>query len=699
MMFFRYVSLLLLIAGLSFPIYSQSQTIVLPRRNDVDLNHFFEDLFPIQSDGVDYQTVFENLAQLYSNPLDLNHATRDELAATYLLNESQLTSLIQYRQDYGDFLSIYELQAVPALDLATIRRLLPFVTVANGSLQNLASPTDNYLLLRYEQVLEQQRGFSAAEPDKNGKLPTRYLGNAQQWFARYRYNRPNVYSLGFSLEKDPGERITWNVPSHQYGPDYISFHAQLKNQGRWRNCLLGDYQMQVGQGLIFSAGFVMGKSSETILTVRRPTLGARPYTSLTEFGFFRGATVTYALTPSVEITLMGARNRRSANVIAGQNGAEAIISSLQTSGLHRTPSEVADRFSTLETNVGAHLLFHPTSRLQLGLTGLSTHYDKSLQKRSLDYNQYEFSGKHNLVIGIHGNYVWQNINFFGEIGRSSGSVTNSGGIGIISGAVASLTKRVDIAAVLRHYDRNFHSFYANAFGENTRNINETGSYLGLKYSVYRQWKVSGYMDIFRFPWWRYLVDKPSGGIDFLFQSTYTPNRQTTFSAIYHEEHKEKNKPGSKTTPKEVIGTSLRQLVLNAEYRLIKGLTLRSRVQGSIFRYRGQSPSQGIALVQDASYERGRWSLSGRFALFNTDDYDSRQYVYERDVLYAFSFPSYFYNGNRHYLLIQYNATRQLDLWLRWASTRLTNQTTVGSDLDRIDAPHKSELKLQARFKF
>ena len=443
----------------------------------------------------------------------------------------------------------------------------------------------------------------------------------------------------------------------------------------------------------------MGKSSETILTVRRPTLGARPYTSLTEFGFFRGATLTYALTSTLDLSVMAARNRRSANVVSGQNENEDIISSLQTSGLHRTPSELADRFSTLETNLGAHFLFHPNSRLQLGLTGLHTTYDQALVKRSLTYNQYEFSGKHNLVVGVHSNYVWRNANFFGEMAQSSGSETNSGGFGFVGGAVASLNKRIDIAAVFRHYDRNFHSFYANAFGENTHNINETGGYIGLKYSIYRKWKVGGYIDAFSFPWWRYLVDRPSKGFDYLLQSTHTPNRQTAFSVIYHEEHKEKNKPGSTKTPKEVIGTSLRQLVLKAEYRVAKGLTLRSRLQGSIFRYTGFSPSQGIALAQDATYERGRWSISGRLALFNTDDYDSRQYVYERDVLYAFSFPSYFYNGNRHYLLVQYSASRHLDFWVRWARTSLTNQTTFGSDLDRIEAPHKSELKVQARLKF
>jgi hypothetical protein len=104
-------------------------------------------------------------------------------------------------------------------------------------------------------------------------------------------------------------------------------------------------------------------------------------------------------------------------------------------------------------------------------------------------------------------------------------------------------------------------------------------------------------------------------------------------------------------------------------------------------------------LQDVNYQVGKWSIGGRVALFGTDDYDARQYVYERDVLYAFSFPAYYNRGLRHYLLLQYGASRHLDLWLRWARTDQAAPQTIGSDLDLISAPHRSELKFQARWRF
>ncbi|GAB3795615.1 helix-hairpin-helix domain-containing protein [Spirosoma humi] len=663
------------------------------------LSQRLQDLFPVQTEGVDYQSVYDGLAQLYANPLDLNAATRDELEATYLLTQRQLSSLATYRLEFGDLLSVYELQAVPDFDVPTIRRLMPFVTVAGnqGLFGAYADPTDNYLIVRYERLIEQQKGFSDATPDKKGNLPTRYLGSPGQWYARYRYSRPRAFSIGLTVEQDPGEQMGWQPSARRYGVDYVSFHAQVQNRGKWRNLLIGDYQLQIGQGLVLSAGFVLGKSAETVQTVRRPTLGARPFTSLTEYGYFRGATATYTLQSNLDLTLMAARNRRDANLATDSSGAGVVATSLQTSGLHRTLAERDDQGSLLETNIGLHLLYHNRQQVQLGLTVLRTSFDTFFRRRDLAYNQYEFTGKQNVVVGLHGGYVWHNWNLFGELARSSGSATNSGGIGAVAGALVSLTKKIDISLALRHYDRNFHSFYSNGFSEGSRTINETGAYVGLKYTVYRRLTLGGFVDYFRFPWLKYLVDKPSKGFDYLLQVRYSPNRQTTFYALYHEEHKEKNLTVDKA--KSVVGTTRRNYVLNADYLLRRGLSLRSRVQWGSFRYAGQPPSRGFVVVQDATLEVRKFSLSGRVALFGTDDYDSRQYVYERDVLYSFSFPAYFNQGVRHYLLAQYNLSRHLDVWVRWARIDLTNQDTVGSDLDQINASHKSEIKVQARWRF
>ena len=668
-----------------------------PRR-EVDLNAFIQNLLPIQTENLNYNDLYESLLLLYTTPLDLNTCTRDELSATYLLNERQLSAFFQHRDQLGKLLSIYELQAIPDFDLPTIYRMLPFVQVVpeNRALWNgLNNPSDHYFIFRTEQTAEQKRGFTDKAPVSSDKQVQRFVGSPVQWYARYRYSRSRDFSVGFTAEKDEGEAFSWNPAKRQYGPDYLSFHAQVQNRGRLKNLILGDYQLQIGQGLVYSAGFILGKGMETVYTVRRPTTGARPYTSVVEASFFRGITATYALSKRLEITGLYSRTHRDGSATDTNNDSvEDVISSVLTSGLHRIPNELEKRANLREQNIGAHLLYRGV-RGQFGATLLQTSFGKNIQRREALYNQYEFAGSKNLLLGLHGSYLWRNFNLFGEVARSQ-----SGGVGVVAGALASLTKRWDATLLFRNYDRNFHSLYANAFGENTRNNNETGLYVGAKYLVYKKLTMGAYVDAYRFGWYKYLVDKqPTQGFDFLLQANYTVSKRLSFYAIYREEHKEKNVPSRLSKRKYVSETTRRNLILDAEYSLPRVWSFRTRAQGGTFGYADFANSKGWLVFQDFNADWGKIAVSGRVAIYNTDDYDSRQYAVERDVLYAMSLPAYFERGFRNYLMVQYSPNRHTDLWLRVARTDMPDRAKLSSYVDEINGSHRTDIKMQLRYRF
>ena len=93
------------------------------------------------------------------------------------------------------------------------------------------------------------------------------------------------------------------------------------------------------------------------------------------------------------------------------------------------------------------------------------------------------------------------------------------------------------------------------------------------------------------------------------------------------------------------------------------------------------------------------SANARFAVFRTPSYNTRIYAYENDVLYSFSIPAYYGNGIRYYFTLRYNATRWLDVWVRWAQTYRSDVKVIGSGLDAIDGNKRSEIKVQMRVKF
>lgn len=670
------------------------------KKYDLDLEQFIENLFPVQDDDIDYEDIYEMLLQYYLNPLNLNKATAEELKSLYVLGPRLITNFLDYRENFGPLISIYELQSIPGFGLDVIEALLPFVTLeerreGEGSLlQRIINSENKYLITRWERIMETRRGFTAPDTLSGGRLSTRYAGDPNKVYTRFRASKAGDFSIGFTAEKDPGERFEWNPNTRTYGFDFWSYHVQLQNKGRWENISLGDYQIQFGQGLLLGAGFAVGKGAETITAVRRAHTGIRPYTSVLEAGFLRGASATYRI-GDFRLTGFYSGTRRDASIgeerLTGEQEAEPelFISSLRTSGFHRTPSEIEGKGRIGERIYGSNLTYKaPDGRWILGATAMLTEFSLPLRRQDRLFNRYEFNGNHNLNTGAFYSVLLDNFNIFGEVATSS-----SGGIGMVNGFMAGLSNSVELAMLHRRYDKNFHSFYGAAFGENSRNINEEGFYMGLKISPSRKAQFAVYADRFEFPWLRFRADAPSRGHEYLARFTYRPNRNILMYLQGREESKARNVSlpdrGKNIVPQGIK----RNYIFNIEYGNRENIQLRSRVQWSSFEL-GPSFTTGMTLVQDLNWQWQKWKFSSRYALFDTDDYDNRQYVFERNVLYAFSIPAYFGRGARTYTMLQYKATRNTSLWLRWARTRYNDRNRIGSGLDTIDGNIRTDLSFQ-----
>ncbi|MBO9615699.1 MAG: helix-hairpin-helix domain-containing protein [Dyadobacter sp.] len=677
--------------GICIPFLSIAQE---PPRPDVDINLFIAELFPVPPD--DSEDLYEALLQLYASPLDLNTATPDDLAATFILSEEQLRSFFDYRAKAGALLSLYELQAISGFDIYTIKRLLPFVTISVKAVSlrdALKNPGQHFLMLRSGKLLEQQKGY--APLDSNSNATTRYQGPPFNGYICYRNARSGAYSFGITLEKDAGEEIwQWNARRQILGIDYTSFHAQILNRGRLKNLIIGDFQMQAGQGMITGAGFSLGKGAEVIRSVYRSTTGLKPYTSATEATFFRGIAATWSVTTRTDLTILISKTKRDATQEPDSIHSN-ITTSLPVTGYHRTPSEIEKHNVLGEQHVGLHLLHKIASQKgQIGLTMLHTGYDSFIQKRDLPYNRYEFSGKQNLVAGLHGDYHWQNIHFFAET-----AISKSGGSGAIGGFIASVGKKIDISLMARHYARNFHTFCGNPISEATRPINERGAYAGARWSPSRKWQWSTYFDYFRFPWLKYQVDKPSSGFDYFLHLLWKPSKRLNAYLLFHEKHKQVNDPAAEGNNPSLIRSIKRTAMFNMDYEIPLKCAFRTRLQYGELKNAHSKGSHGFTIVQDMTWHFSKVEISGRAAFFKTDDYDSRQYVYERDMLYAFSIPAYYNTGIRHYLMLRYTISKQLKIWLRWSQTRYSDIEKISSGLNEINGSKRSEAKVQVMYQF
>src|SRR5688572_21637628 len=156
------------------------------QRREINLDLFVQELFSQQQDkDLPYEDIYENLLQFYQSPINLNCTNREELSSLFILSEVQITALFNHLNQTGGLLSIYELQTIEGFDLNTINKLLPFVTVQEMGLatdrrpllQRILTEENNYLLLRYERVLQTKKGFRTPTLKSNGQENSHYEGS------------------------------------------------------------------------------------------------------------------------------------------------------------------------------------------------------------------------------------------------------------------------------------------------------------------------------------------------------------------------------------------------------------------------------------------------------------------------------------------------------------------------------------------
>ncbi|MDX1904218.1 MAG: hypothetical protein SFU27_08675, partial [Thermonemataceae bacterium] len=391
---------------------------------------------------------------------------------------------------------------------------------------------------------------------------------------------------------------------------------------------------------------------------------------------------------------------RDANLVSqdttdnDDTGSELFVSSIQKTGLHRTQNEFDSRSAIKENTLGANLSFKNTAQtLQLGVTFLRNSFDVPLQRTPTTYNQFEFSGKDNYNAGFNYTYVYQNFNFFGEW-----AISKSGGMGYNAGLIAVLSPQISFAFQHRNFDKDFHSFYGSALSEGSRDINEKGFYWGVKIQPNKKIGIAAYYDKFQFPWLRFRVDAPSEGYEYLLRFSYAFTRKISAFVQAREEYKQQNDPTNSSPIDFISPRKRRNYVFNIDYKAEKIIAFRSRIQYSNLQF-GETLTDGVAIMQDIDITLGKWRLKTRWALFDTDNYDNRQYAYEDDVLYSFSFPAYNGKGYRQYGILEYKASKRLSFWLRYARTRLLDVDSIGSGSTEIQGNTNSELKIQTRIKF
>ncbi|WP_430974474.1 helix-hairpin-helix domain-containing protein [Sunxiuqinia rutila] len=644
----------------------------------VDLQSQLEELVASvleENENADVEQLWSELEWLQEHPLNINQAGREDLQRLYFLSTLQIDQLLEYREEYGPIYSPFELNAMEGFDPELIQLLQVFVVFGEEAYEPASFGPRQELMLRAIRLVETQKGF---------REPAKYEGSPEKLYLRYRFSSPGL-AAGLTSEKDAGE--SFFSGANPYGFDYYSAFATITLGQRKHQLFLGDYLVRFGQGLTAWQGFSLSKSAE-VSQVAKFNQGIRSYSSTDENNFLRGAAARFSIRDWTWHTFA---SYKSFDANRDSIDGEAVFTSFQSSGLHRTASEIEDKNSVEGLTTGTNLTYS-AERFSIGFSAVHFRYELPLARRPADYNLFYFEGKQLSNAGL--NYQWgmNRYYFFGEAAWSSG-----GGLATMHGLQASPADAVEYAMVYRNISKKYQAPLAGSFTEGSQVNDEQGIYLGLVIRPAAKLSLRMYADFFQHQWVKYTTAAPARGREYLVQANYKLSDRWDIYSRYFRECKPVKVSGTYT--KMNLDQTRQKLRVQLNGAVGERFLLKSRMEWAWYQH--DQNAEGWLVFQDFGYKNKpnttNWWL--RLAYFKTDNYDSRIYAYENDLLYQFAVPAFYGEGIRFYMNGKVKICENIEAWMKASRSWLLGVNSIGSGNSKIDGNQRTEVKFQLRFKF
>jgi hypothetical protein len=618
-----------------------------------------------------------------SGKINLNDLSAEMAFNVLHLSDYQYYQLMAYLSEYGELVSVWELNAVEGFSYEDVRRLSPLVTVENvrsrnGFFKNFFRKSKSSLLYRYGQVLEKPVGY-----DKS--LEKHYLGSPMRMAFKYQFNSQGKFQLAFSGEKDAGEQFFKGA--QKYGFDFYSGYVCLKDIGVLKKAVLGDFRLDFGQGLVVGSS-LMSRKGGGVGAVRHFAGMVKPVAPLNEGSALRGVAVTVGNYHYTGTVFAGSRNY-DGNLLVGEDSTMSFTGSLTNSGYHRTEAEQQKSDNLRSWVLGADFLYrHRVFRI--GARTVYTLFNRKVLPSDKPYQQNNFSGKGMLNVGIDYQLIIKKMVLFGEL-----AVSGNGGWAMKQGALFNLSPGASFAVLAHYSDKKYIALQCSSSSKG-----EWGIYLISQLVLNAKMGLDFYYDYSRFTWLQYRVDAPSKAMQAGVSMNISVNRHSKLALKYQYKMKHRNSSGDAWV-KEVVPFHTSKLRLIWDCQPVDLLKLKTEVDYVINHSRPLAyQHDGFLVYQDVGLDWNKIGLGFhvRLALFDTDTYEERLYSYENDLYQSFTVNSHYDRGWRTFLLVSYKY-RWFHVWLKFSQTYYVDKKEIGSGLDLIPKNHKTELKVQLMVKW
>jgi len=650
------------------------------------MEQVIESISESEDGDVENSEILEDISHNAEHPVNINMASEEELEKLNVLDFRQIHNIISYRKQYGYFVSNYELAAVEGITPEIAAVLNPFISFAvpSDSINQVQRRFDNSIITRVKTSFPQARGFRSVSAGKAAVYP----GPPISMYNRFQVEIPGKLEFGLIADNDAGEQFFSG--SNKAGFDYYSGFVLWKGRGIVHQVIAGDFLLRFGQGVSFGSGSSLGKSVNA-LGILKSGHFVRPSTSSDENRYFRGISAILGSGP-LRFMLFYSNKNRDANIISDKESGTYYFTSLQTSGYHRTSSEIEDERSVNEQVSGGYgeLKFN---RFRIGVLCACQKFDLPMLAGTAPYKARSFSGTANYNLGFDYQLAYSRIQFFGE-----GGLSKSGKPGVVQGMIWHIHPQVSWSSYFRYFDPGFHNFYGSSLSESSGNRNETGLFNAVMLYPVPKMKISFYVDFYHFPWLTYSTIESCNGSDWVAQIDFSLSTKLSM----YLKGKYETKPQKLTGPTGVAADwdeKTTRLRIHTQYVISDRLSLRFRCEYSGYSFSDLN-EDGFLIFQDIVYSPfHKLEMWLRFAWFNTDGYNSRIYTYENDLLYSYSIPEFHGKGTRLYLNFKWSPSSCLTAYFKAGFTVHDGVSVWGSGNDVTAGDRRTELKGLIYYRF
>lgn len=616
-----------------------------------------EDLALSETDQEVINLYMDQLHELSENPVKINSVDESEISRLFFLNDFQVKALADHVRNTGRIVSVYEIAAIPGFDRHTTEMVIPFIDLS-------AKNESTFDTLRFHNSLLSNLIIKPGESD------TSDLGSSYKFLSKYRFTAGR-FAGGFTTEKDAGEEFF----------DFTSGNLSYSGKGFIKKIIIGDFAARFGQGLNINTGIRTG------LSLTAPGYMAsrneiRPYTSTDENNFFRGVVAQLAFKNS-GIVLFLSHNNIDATIKASSDSLNFFIEKFYRTGLHNSEPLMSGKDAVAETSFGINLTYS-FRHLKTGLCYSESRFSlPALPDIPDPAEQFDFRGNRCRLFSGYYSWLVNRLLFYGEV-----SMNDLQRYALIQGASLRPSDRLNINFLLRDYSPGYTSFHGNGPGSNSSNNNELGILGNFTFEAAKHLFISAGCNITHYPWLKYMCNFPSFARQTEIKLIYMPLEDLSFNLTYNIRYSLTDNDQYTGIPR-IAESESRWLKGQIKYRFNDRISIMTRLDYKIAEPAG---SEGMLFLQDVVLSFGKVPVTMwfRYCIFNTDDWESRLYSYENDLLHSFSIPALSGKGTRSYLIAKWEIGNHAELRAKYSLTTLI----TGNNIEE-----KDELKLQFKIWF